>query len=61
MIRYILTWEDPEGVISEEVWNGGTGSVAFNFAQQRPAEAVEPEQGPVTTDPWGVTDGGYRG
>lgn len=57
----VMWWVELEYPVSSETWNGGTGRVTFNYLQQRPEEPVCPDLPPVDTDPWGVTDGGFRG
>lgn len=54
--------EDREDVESSETWNGGTGTITFNWLQQHP-EGFDPpaipspvEEGDAnSTDPWGIT------
>lgn len=49
-----------EDVISTETWNGGSGTIAFNYLQQREEDTSERPPTPLeeaeTTDPWGITD-----
>lgn len=49
-----------EDVISTETWNGGSGTISFNYLQQREEDTTEKPPTPLeaagTTDPWGATD-----
>lgn len=49
-----------EDVISTERWNGGDGTISFNYLQQRPVDNTErpptPLEAAETTDPWGVVE-----
>lgn len=51
-----------EDIESSETWNGGTGTVTFNWLQQHP-EGFDPAALPTpveemgTTDPWDMADG----
>lgn len=52
--------DDREDVISTETWNGGGGTITFNYLQQH-EEGFDPERPPTpleeaeTTDPWGIS------
>lgn len=48
--------EDREDVVSSETWNGGAGTITFNWLQQREADTSENDTFPETTDIWGITD-----
>lgn len=59
----VLRWQEDEreDVISTETWNGGDGTVLFNYLQQHeegfdpPAIPSPIEEGDGgTTNPWGV-------
>lgn len=60
--------DDREDVVSTETWNGGTGTITFNYLQQHP-EGFDPEANPTpveegdtgTTDPWDATTGAVGG
>ena len=56
-----LFCEEPEHAVSQETWNGGDGLIRFNHVQQSPPD-FDPGVAPTRdTDPWNITDGGYRG
>lgn len=50
-----------QDVISSETWNGGTGTIAFNYLQQH-EEGFDLETPPTpleeaeTTDIWGISE-----
>lgn len=52
--------EEREDVISSETWNGGAGTITFNYLQQREEDTSERPPTPLeeagTTDIWGVVE-----
>ena len=44
-----------EHVISTETWNGGGGTISFNYLQQRETDDTENDPHPETTDIWNIT------
>lgn len=50
-----------EDVLSSETWKGGTGTITFNYLQQREEDTSERPETPLeeagTTDIWDATDG----
>lgn len=61
MIHYIFYRparcpDEREDVISTETWNGGDGTITFNYLQQRETDTTENVAfAPATTDPWEIT------
>lgn len=49
--------ENREDVESSETWNGGSGTITFNYLQQRPDCEIPGDFSdfPTTTDPWGIS------
>lgn len=56
-----MRWDDEcrEDVESSETWNGGTGTITFNWLQQRPEDTTEKPETPLeeagTTDIWDIS------
>jgi hypothetical protein len=48
--------EDREDVISTETWNGGAGTITFNYLQQRETDVSENDDQAASTDPWSISD-----
>lgn len=48
--------EDREDVKSTETWNGGTGTITFNWLQQSEVDTSANDPHPETTDIWGIVD-----
>ena len=47
--------DEREDVVSSETWNGGAGTVTFNWLQQREADTSENDDQAVDTDPWNIS------
>lgn len=43
-------------VVSTETWNGGDGTISFNYLQQREVDTSETPEEPESTDIWGISD-----
>lgn len=62
MIRRWRNQDDREDVVSSETWNGGAGTITFNYLQQH-EEGFDPPAVPSlieegaggSTDPWNAT------
>lgn len=44
-----------EDVVSSETWNGGAGTITFNWLQQREVDVSENDNQAASTDSWGIT------
>jgi len=58
---WLSFYREPEHVVSEELWNSGDGLIRFNHVQQSLPDVDYGEVPNIDLDPWGITDGGYRG